>query len=158
MAGNSPRFRLRTLLLWVAFVAVACWALVRPSPWLAALVSLVPALVLAWAVVAAVCTIGSRRVFWIAFAAFGLTSSTTSFAWSIYELGQTIWRRSHGGQAFASAASASSESAFTQSFASTVLLVIATIAAYICQAVYIAKQAQNQPGQLSPAEDEAATS
>ena len=65
------RFSLRQLLAFVAFVAVGCGGLIRPTVFLASLIFTATLVVLLAAVLAAVGRKGTARVFWIGFAIAG---------------------------------------------------------------------------------------
>ena len=65
------RFSLRQLMALVAFVAVGCGGLMRPSVYLASLIFTVTLVALLVAILAAVGRKGSARVFWIGFAIAG---------------------------------------------------------------------------------------
>ncbi|HUT87912.1 MAG TPA: hypothetical protein VMY37_00305 [Thermoguttaceae bacterium] len=65
------RFSLRQLMAFVAFVAVGCGGLIRPSVYLASLIFTATLVMLLVAILAAVGRKGSARVFWIGFAIAG---------------------------------------------------------------------------------------
>jgi len=65
------RFSLRQLMGFVAFVAVGCGGLIRPSVALASLIFTMTLVVLLVAILGAVGRKGSARVFWIGFAIAG---------------------------------------------------------------------------------------
>ena len=65
------RFSLRQLLGFVAFVAIGCGGLIRPSLFLASLIFTGTLVMLLVAILGAVGRTGSARVFWIGFAIAG---------------------------------------------------------------------------------------
>ncbi len=83
MPPPRPRFRLRTFLLAVAFIAVACAAMLQPGYWWVTLLGLVAVLLATTSAGLAICCQGARRAFWTGFALASwfllITSSSTTF-------------------------------------------------------------------------------
>jgi hypothetical protein len=121
--GVTIQFNLRLLFVWISFAAAGCLAIRYPTRLTVALVSMITAMLIAGAAVAAVFGSDKKKVFWTTFAAFGLSLQMADVAYQM-------------GFVFPSLVGREDDILLHGILGKLVVVVLATVAAFVARAIY----------------------